>query len=225
MKAVSLTTARNSVCAKLRNRCVSLKATNQYKQLLTTSQTSVGIRTNLLTEIVLCYSYSLYTFVPSRVWLAHRESVRRFERISTRCLLDPTTRALKRHTFHATVLLQYICFQCYQNFWCVLSRVRGTMAMKFAYIRWISLCYRAIPWHAHFIYLYVTDAVNTIAIKRASTLTKSCSWKLGMFGTYNVYELQAKKKEPKSANCKISVTMYIQWWSESNVTVACKTAA
>ncbi|XP_025270708.1 bromodomain adjacent to zinc finger domain protein 2B isoform X9 [Camponotus floridanus] len=40
MKAVSLTTARNSVCAKLRNRCVSLKATNQYKQLLTTSQTS-----------------------------------------------------------------------------------------------------------------------------------------------------------------------------------------
>ncbi|XP_029167038.1 bromodomain adjacent to zinc finger domain protein 2B-like isoform X10 [Nylanderia fulva] len=40
MKAVSLTTARKSVCAKLRNRCVSLKATNQYKQLLTTSQTS-----------------------------------------------------------------------------------------------------------------------------------------------------------------------------------------
>ncbi|XP_032687093.1 bromodomain adjacent to zinc finger domain protein 2B-like isoform X16 [Odontomachus brunneus] len=40
MKAVSLTTARNSVCVKLRNRCVSLKATNQYNQLLTTSQAS-----------------------------------------------------------------------------------------------------------------------------------------------------------------------------------------
>lgn len=58
MKAVSLTTARNSVCVKLRNRCVSLKATNQYNQLLTTSQASVGIRTNLLTEIVLCYPLS-----------------------------------------------------------------------------------------------------------------------------------------------------------------------
>lgn len=52
MKAVSLTPARNSVCIKLRNRCVSLKATNQYNQLLTTSQSSVGIRTNLLTEFV-----------------------------------------------------------------------------------------------------------------------------------------------------------------------------
>ncbi|XP_076631661.1 bromodomain adjacent to zinc finger domain protein 2B isoform X10 [Colletes latitarsis] len=40
MKAVSLTPARNSVCVKLRNRCVSLKATNQYNQLLTTSQAS-----------------------------------------------------------------------------------------------------------------------------------------------------------------------------------------
>ncbi|XP_014299018.1 bromodomain adjacent to zinc finger domain protein 2B isoform X6 [Microplitis demolitor] len=40
MKAVSLTPARNSVCIKLRNRCVSLKATNQYNQLLTTSQSS-----------------------------------------------------------------------------------------------------------------------------------------------------------------------------------------
>ncbi|XP_035743959.1 bromodomain adjacent to zinc finger domain protein 2B-like isoform X8 [Vespa mandarinia] len=40
MKAVSLTPARNSVCVKLRNRCVSLKATTQYNQLLTTSQTS-----------------------------------------------------------------------------------------------------------------------------------------------------------------------------------------
>ena len=50
MKAVSLTPARNSVCVKLRNRCVSLKATTQYNQLLTTSQASVGIRTNLLTK-------------------------------------------------------------------------------------------------------------------------------------------------------------------------------
>ncbi|XP_068975351.1 bromodomain adjacent to zinc finger domain protein 2B-like isoform X12 [Bombus flavifrons] len=40
MKAVSLTPARNSVCVKLRNRCVSLKATTQYNQLLTTSQAS-----------------------------------------------------------------------------------------------------------------------------------------------------------------------------------------
>ncbi|XP_043266321.1 bromodomain adjacent to zinc finger domain protein 2B isoform X3 [Colletes gigas] len=40
MKAVSLTPARNSICVKLRNRCVSLKATNQYNQLLTTSQAS-----------------------------------------------------------------------------------------------------------------------------------------------------------------------------------------
>lgn len=77
MKAVSLTTARNSVCAKLRNRCVSLKATNQYKQLLTTSQTSVGIRTNLLTES----SFAPDTFVPFVEWLT--ESVRRFEWIST----------------------------------------------------------------------------------------------------------------------------------------------
>lgn len=51
MKAVSLTPARNSVCVKLRNRCVSLKATTQYNQLLTTSQASVGIRTNLLTKV------------------------------------------------------------------------------------------------------------------------------------------------------------------------------
>ncbi|KAK0161096.1 hypothetical protein PV327_009610 [Microctonus hyperodae] len=47
MKAVSLTPARNSVCVKLRNRCISLKATNQYNRLLTTSQASVGIRTNI----------------------------------------------------------------------------------------------------------------------------------------------------------------------------------
>ncbi|XP_015607370.1 bromodomain adjacent to zinc finger domain protein 2B isoform X13 [Cephus cinctus] len=40
MKAVSLTPARNSVCVKLRNRCVSLKATTQYNQLLTTTQAS-----------------------------------------------------------------------------------------------------------------------------------------------------------------------------------------
>lgn len=46
MKAVSLTPARNSICIKLRNRCVSLKATSQYNQLLTTSHISVGIRTN-----------------------------------------------------------------------------------------------------------------------------------------------------------------------------------
>lgn len=50
MKAVSLTPARNSVCVKLRNRCVSLKATNQYNQLLTTSQASVGIRTNFTNQ-------------------------------------------------------------------------------------------------------------------------------------------------------------------------------
>ncbi|XP_046475891.1 bromodomain adjacent to zinc finger domain protein 2B isoform X3 [Neodiprion pinetum] len=40
MKAVSLTPARNSVCIMLRNRCVSLKATTQYNQLLTTTQAS-----------------------------------------------------------------------------------------------------------------------------------------------------------------------------------------
>jgi len=80
MKAVSLTTARNSVCAKLRNRCVSLKATNQYKQLLTTSQTSVGIRTNLLTESSFA-TPAPDTFVPSVEWLT--ESVRRLEWIST----------------------------------------------------------------------------------------------------------------------------------------------
>lgn len=55
MKAVSLTPARNSVCVKLRNRCVSLKATTQYNQLLTTSQASVGIRTNLLTKVPSSY--------------------------------------------------------------------------------------------------------------------------------------------------------------------------
>lgn len=78
MKAVSLTTARNSVCAKLRNRCVSLKATNQYKLL--TSQTSVGIRTNLLTESSFATS-APDTFVLSIEWLT--ESVRRLEWIST----------------------------------------------------------------------------------------------------------------------------------------------
>jgi len=80
MKAVSLTTARNSVCAKLRNRCVSLKATNQYKQLLTTSQTSVGIRTNLLTESFFT-TLAPDTFVLSVEWLT--ENVRRLEWIST----------------------------------------------------------------------------------------------------------------------------------------------
>lgn len=134
MKAVSLTTARNSVCAKLRNRCVSLKATNQYKQLLTTSQTSVGIRTNLLTEIVLCYSRSLYTLIPSCVCLAHRESVRRFERISAGVC---STRRLSLYDilFTRRCSLLHICFQCHQDFRCVLSRVRRTMARKFAYIR------------------------------------------------------------------------------------------
>lgn len=71
MKAVSLTPARNSVCVKLRNRCVSLKATNQYNQLLTTSQASVGIRTNLLTELSF---KSCVNCRPSRT-VDHREHI------------------------------------------------------------------------------------------------------------------------------------------------------
>jgi len=188
MKAVSLTTARNSVCAKLRNRCVSLKATNQYKQLLTTSQTSVGIRTNLLTKIVLCYSYSLNTFVPSRVWLAHRESVRRFERISTgvcstrRPSLNDIllTRRCSYNTSASNVIktsdvYYHVCEEQWQ--WNLHTSVEFRSV-------------RAIPWHAHFIYLYVfTDAVDTIAIKRAS-IDKSCStnsWKIRNVWDYTIH--------------------------------------
>ncbi|XP_033218898.1 bromodomain adjacent to zinc finger domain protein 2B-like isoform X3 [Belonocnema kinseyi] len=40
MKAVSLNPARKSVCVKLRKRCLSLKATTQYNELLTTTQAS-----------------------------------------------------------------------------------------------------------------------------------------------------------------------------------------
>ena len=51
MKAVSLNPARNSVCVKLRNRSVSLKATIQYNELLTTTQASVGIPLIILTKL------------------------------------------------------------------------------------------------------------------------------------------------------------------------------
>lgn len=102
MKAVSLTTARNSVCVKLRNRCVSLKATNQYNQLLTTSQASVGIRTNLLTEVVLCYPLLLKRLCPlpfsqygsQRAYVASNG----YRQEKGGGSLEPTTAPLKRYT-------------------------------------------------------------------------------------------------------------------------------
>lgn len=67
MKAVSLTPARNSVCVKLRNRCVSLKATNQYNRLLTTSQASVGIRTNFTNRLYLSFSVYVPTTLKKKI--------------------------------------------------------------------------------------------------------------------------------------------------------------
>lgn len=52
MKAVSLNPARKSHCVKLRNRSVSLKSATQNKQLMSSTQASVGICTNLLTNIL-----------------------------------------------------------------------------------------------------------------------------------------------------------------------------
>lgn len=143
MKAVSLTTARNSVCAKLRNRCVSLKATNQYKQLLTTSQTSVGIRTNLLTESSFTAPVPIPNntlCLPSSVrWLTER--VRRFEWISTGVYLIWWPN-LNDTLLIATVLSQYIRFQFHSKILMYIVTCAKNMAMKFAYIRWISLCSR-----------------------------------------------------------------------------------
>lgn len=62
MKAVSLKNpARKSVCVKLRNRSVSLKSATQNKQLMSSTQASVGICTNLLTNFLRFLSFTILT--------------------------------------------------------------------------------------------------------------------------------------------------------------------
>lgn len=91
MKAVSLTTARKSVCVKLRNRSVSLKATTQYKQLMSTTQASVGIRTNLLTES----SYASYLYLC--LFFTSRRKIK--------CLLHPVHCLFKNGVFRTCKLV------------------------------------------------------------------------------------------------------------------------
>ena len=63
MKAVSLNSARKSLCVKLRNRSVSLKSATQNKQLLSSTQTSVGICTNYTNQLDICF-LSFLTILP-----------------------------------------------------------------------------------------------------------------------------------------------------------------